>query len=325
VSPPAERDFVFNVVWTGSVFTYLRYFVASQMHFSDARYRFVANGCPPEQIELMERFRAKRPDRVVEVLATSTGMQPHGKSLDAVRAQRDDGPFFCFVDPDILAQGPFLAPFAEALETCAAITSGRGVWRDDDLVPVGHLGVSGEFFYSQDGFLFGSPHFAMYRREPLEATAQRWSLGFGEGGGPGLSDEARARLVDAGHEYIMYDTGKIMNILLQDDGNVLRHEEHPNLMHIGGLSHYLSPPKVTKMIVHTEGEAPEPDWARWKGMASRFEVARYTAAVLRTLCDGGDPPAVPPWLDDSMTDRLVKVRTALVAMVARHYSELSAE
>ena len=321
MSRTRERDFVFNVVWTGSVFTYLRYFVASQIHFCDARYRFVANGCPPEQIERMERFRAKRPDRVVEILETSTKMENHGAALDAVRRLRDDGEFFCTIDPDILAQGPFLAPFAEALESCAAITSGRGVWRDDDLLPVGHLGVSGEFFYSQSGFLFGSPHFAMYRRAPLEATAERWGVKFGEGG-PGLSEEARAALTRAGHEYILYDTGKLLNIFLQEDGNVLRHAENPNLMHIGGLSHYLSPPR---MVVRGEGEDPEPDWARWKGMASRFEVARFTAAVLRTLCDGGEPPDIPAGLDDSMTERLVKVRTALVAMVARHYSELRAE
>jgi hypothetical protein len=322
VSRARERDFVFNVVWTGSVFTYLRYFVASQIHFSDARYRFVANGCPPEQVELMERFRAKRPERVVEILETSARMRPHGFSLDRVRTLRDDGEFFCFVDPDILAQGPFLAPFVDALETCAGITSGRGVWRDDDVVPVGHPGVSGEYFYSQDGFLFGSPHFAMYHRAPLEATAERWGLGFGLGGGPGLSEEARDRLARSGHDYIMYDTGKLMNTFLQEDGNVLCHAEHPNLMHIGGLSHYLSPPK---MVVPAEGEEPEPDWARWKGMASRFEVARFTAAVLRTLCDGGEPPGVPRGLDDSMTRRLVTVRAALIAMVDRHRADLATD
>jgi hypothetical protein len=321
VSPTPENEFVFNVVWTQSTFTYLRYFVTSQMHFCDARYRFVANGCPPEQIELMERFRAKRPDRVVEVLETSPTMVNHGAALDAVRALRDDGEYFCTIDPDILAQGPFLAPFAEALESCAAITSGRGVWRDDDLVPVGHPGVSGEFFYSQSGFLFGSPHFALYRRAPLEATAERWGLKFSEGG-PGLSEDARAALARGGHEYILYDTGKLLNIFLQEDGNVLRHAENPNLMHIGGLSHYLAPPR---MVVRAAGEAPEPDWIRWGGMEPRLEVARYTAAVLRRLCDGGAPPDVPSGLDDAMTERLVKVRTALVAMVERHYADLSAE
>jgi hypothetical protein len=32
-----ESDFVFNIVWTGSIFPYLRYFVGSQLRHSDAR------------------------------------------------------------------------------------------------------------------------------------------------------------------------------------------------------------------------------------------------------------------------------------------------
>ena len=312
MSAELEASLVFNVVWTGTVFTYLRSFVASQMYYCDARYRFVANGCPPDQIEQMHQFRAGWPDRVVEVLETSDAMRPHGASLDSVQALRNDGPFFCTIDPDILALGPFLAPFVEALDSCAAITSGRGVWRDDDVVPAGHPGVSGEYFYSQDGFLFGSPHFAIYRRAPLDATTRRWGVRFGEGGA-GLSDAARDRLARSGHDYFIYDTGKLVNIFLQEDGNVLRHVEHPNLMHVGGLSHYLAPPKM----IEREGEEPAPDWARWRGMTSRFEVARFTAAVLRALCEGREPPAVPQALEPAMIAKLEKVRAALIVTVDR--------
>ena len=48
-----DEEFVFNIVWTGKVFTYLRYFVASQIAQSEARFRFVVNGCPPEKIALI--------------------------------------------------------------------------------------------------------------------------------------------------------------------------------------------------------------------------------------------------------------------------------
>jgi hypothetical protein len=311
-----EETFVFNVVWTGSVFTYLRSFVASQMHYCGARYRFVANGCPAEQIGLMEQFRAKHPDRVVEVLETSGTMVPHGFALDAVLEQRDDGPFFCMVDADILALGPFLSSFAQALEHAAAITSGRGIWHDDDVIPPGHPGVAGEYFYSQDGFLFGSPHFAMYRREALDATMRRWGVSFAEAG-KGMSDEARARLAQAGHDYFIYDTGKLVNIFLQENGYSVAHEEHENLMHIGGLSHYLSPTG----FVTNDGEV-EPDWSRWRGMASRFEVARFTAAVVRDLSEGRVPPRVPDGLSADMTRRLERVHDALVATIPKFVEPL---
>ncbi len=314
----AEESFVFNVVWTGTAFTYLRSFVASQMHYCNARYRFVVNGCPAEQTEMMEAFRARRPERVIEVLDVSDTMVPHGIALDRVRAQREDGPFFCTIDADILATGPFLGTFVEALEDCAAITSGRGVWRDDDVIPPGHLGVNGEYFYSQNGFLFGSPHFAIYHREPLDDTLERWGLTFGEAGS-GLSERARTVLADAGHDYFIYDTAKLVNVFLQEDGYVLRHTEHPNLMHIGGLSHYLAP---TGMVVNDDSE-PEPDWSTWKGMSERFEVARFTAAVLRALCEGTEPPAIPPGLDSAMHEKLVRVRNALVNTIPRFEAEFA--
>ncbi|MFP5255292.1 MAG: hypothetical protein ACLGI8_05510 [Acidimicrobiia bacterium] len=310
------RDFVFNIVWTGTVFTHLRYLVASQMAHSGARFRFLANGCPPEQVTLMERFAERHPDRVVEVLVTSPTMVNHGAALDASREQRDDGDHFCFVDPDIFALGPFLGTFADALDGgCAAITSGRGVWCEDDRVPPGHPGVAGEHFRSQDGFLFGSPHFAMYRSGPLAETIERWGVSF-VSAGRGLSDEAQARLREAGHDYFIFDTGKLVNIFLQESGHRLCHQEHPNLVHVGGVSHYLAP--TGHQAAGADGGDPEPDWQVWNGMEARFEVARFTAHVLRAVAEGRPAPPVPEGLDPVVAERLAPLRSSLMAVVEQH-------
>jgi hypothetical protein len=311
VTPP-ESDFVFNVVWTGSVFPYLRYFVASQMRHSDARFRFVANGCPPDQVGLMEEFAGVHADRIVEVFVASTSMERHGAALDTVFEARDDGDFFCFVDPDILAQRPFVRDFGHALDHgCASVTSGKGIWTDDVTVPAGHRGVPGEYFYSPDGYLFGSPHFAMYRTTPLRATMARWGAGFGSAGGGDLPRRAKDVLAAAGHEYWLYDTGKIVNILLQEDGNRLCHFEHPALLHIGGMSHYLSPPEKHGEVLAAD---EEPD-QRWPWPPARLAVARYTASLLRSLCDRQPLPEAPSGLDPDLAGRLDRVRGALVDLV----------
>src|SRR5450432_3460422 len=112
---PRDDELVFNIVWTGTVFTYLRFFVASQIAQSRARFRFVVNGCPPEQVALMRDFAERHADRVVEVLDVSDTMVAHGVALDRVRAQRGDGPWFCFIDPDIKANAPFVPEFAALL------------------------------------------------------------------------------------------------------------------------------------------------------------------------------------------------------------------
>lgn len=310
-----DEEFVFNIVWTGTVFPYLRYFVASQIANSGARFRFLVNGCPPEQIVLMEEFREQHADRVLEVLVVGDKMEAHGVALDAALEQRHDGDFFCFIDPDILARGPFVADFARRLtDGCVGVTSGRGVWRDDDVLPEGQLGVSGEYFYAPDGFLFGSPHFAMYHRDQLETTLTRWGIGF-KSAGPGLSDEAKEHLVAIKRRYWLYDTGKIVNIFLQEDGETLCHFEHDNLVHIGGLSHYLSPPEHAGLPDDAE---EEPDQTNWPWPVTRLEVARFTATVLRNLIAGRGAPEVPDVVDPAIAPRLEMVRDELITLVSTY-------
>lgn len=310
---PAEADLVFNVVWTGTVFTYLRHFVSSQMAHCGARYRHVANGCPPDQVAMLRADAAARPDRVLEVLDVSDTMVAHGVALDRVRAQRDDGPWFCLIDPDIKANAPFIPTFADLLAAgAAAVTSGKEVWSNDNLVPVGHPGVAGEFFFDRNGFVFGSPHLAIYDRAALDDTTSRWGVGLGSAG-PDLSDAAKARLAELGHEYLVYDTGKIVNALLQADGHRLVHRDLPQLVHIGGLSHYLSP---TEWVTLDDGEQA-PEWVRW-GLTDRYHVSRFTALTLRRLFEGGEVPAIPEGVEPTMAAKLAVVQQEMADLFATY-------
>jgi hypothetical protein len=310
-----EADVVLNVVWTGTVFTYLRLFVASQIDRSEARFRFIANGCPPEQVALMERFAAACPDRVVEVVDVSPdAMIAHGVALDRVRAVRDDGELWCLIDPDIKAGAPFVGEFLALLDDHDAVTSGTEVWSDDNVVPVDHPGVAGEFFYDRDGFVFGSPHLALYRRDALDETCARWGVGLGSAG-PELRDDTKARLAEMGHgHYIVFDTAKIVNTLLQGDGHPLVHRDLPQLVHIGGLAHYLSPPAYRT----TESGEVEPDWTRFEIMTARHEVTRHTARTLRHLLDGEPEPPLPEGLDEGMEAKLRLVHQEVVDLVERY-------
>ena len=310
---------MFNLVLNGTVFTYLQYFVASQIHESDARFRFVVNACPPEQIELMEQVAAKFPDQVEEVfVASEKRMVGHGRALDVVLEQRDDGPFFAMIDPDILARGSFLPDFAAMLDgELDAVGSARGVWCETDVIPEGQAGVSGEYFYARDGYLFGSPHFCIYKGDALRDTLERWPIGFASGG-PDCEDVVKARLAEVGREFWVYDTGKVVNILFQEDGHRLGHFEHPQLLHVGAMSHYLSPPAWGKYLVLKENGEPEPDWGQWPGQETRFEVARFSANVLKSRHHGLPAPEIPADVDAAVAGRLEMVRTELIDMVAKY-------
>ncbi len=288
---PSERSLTFNLVWTGRVFDHLSLFTESLIAQSDARFRFVANACPPDQLEAMERFGERHPDRVAEVLEVSRDrMINHGAALDEVLRQRDDGDHFCLIDPDIIARGPFLRPYLDLIAVHDAVTSGKEVWSEHNVRPAENPGVSGEHFFDQDGYTFGSPHMALYRSEPLRATIERWGVGFTSTGNT-ISDAARARLEEVGRSFWVYDTGKIVNILLQADGGSLVHVEHPDLVHIGGVSHFLAAPSSVSDGPVRWGE--EADWGKQPGQAVRWAVAEFTAVCLRALLAGRPAPAVP--------------------------------
>ncbi len=305
---------ILNTVLTGDTFWHLRYFVCSLIEESDAQFRLVTNGCTPRSESDLRAFAEQHSDRVVEVFDSSPGtMVAHGVALDAVFRTRNDGELFAFVDPDIMARGPFLPEFRKLLNDCDAVTSGRELWSDDNVLPAGQVGVGGRHFYDENGFVFGSPHFAIYRRNALAETFARWHVGLGSAG-PDLEDRTRARIADAGHDYLVYDTGKIANILFQLDGNRLVHYEHPELLHIGGLSHFLSPGTD-----EVGGEHALPSWAAFEGMSARAEIASYTARVLRAAIEQRPVPELPQDADvGDMRARLEIVRREMPTLVSRY-------
>lgn len=313
-----ETDLVFNLVWTGGVYRYQRYFFFSLLDQTECRFRFIANNCTPDSVAQMRAFAAAAPERVVEVIELPHDrMVPHGTALDHVLDHRDDGELFCFIDVDIKATGPFVKDFLDTLDGCDVVTSGIEVWTDNNQLAPGEPGVGGRHFYAADGFVFGSPHFSIYRRAVIDAVRDHWGVGFAVGGDYDMSPEAWARLQEMGQAYMAYDTAKVFNILLQADGHSLVHEEHPALLHIGGLSHYLAPPQFDFATDRTDGEYEgEPKWTEHAVAARRADVARYTAAVLRALAEGRPAPPIPEGYDPATLERVERVRPELISMVA---------
>ena len=134
-----------------------------------------------------------------------------------MRRLRDDGDHFCLIDPDILATGPFVEDFLALLPAGGAVTSGKELWSDSNVLPEGHIGLNGEYFFRADGYVFGSPHFAIYDRQGLDATLERWGIGFASGSAD-LPAEGQALLEAKGLAYWMFDTAKLVNIMLQEEG-----------------------------------------------------------------------------------------------------------
>jgi hypothetical protein len=217
---------------------------------------------------------------------------------------------------------------AALMANADAVTSGSEVWTDSNVLPDGDIGLGGRHFYAEDGYVFGSPHVAIYRRDLLRDTLDKWGIDLHCGGESEMSPETWAQVKALGRDFMAYDTAKVANILFQGEGHTLVHEEHDALVHIGGLSHYLAPPQFDFANEATSGEFEgEPLWVKFQGVELRAAVARLTAEMLKDLAVGAPTASIPEGLEEGTRAKLELVQREVTTMVhnARPWLELTGE
>ncbi len=316
-SPEPEAEFVFNIVNTPGTFRYLQLFTRSLLANSGVRLRLVANGCSNDELQSMHDFASSASDRVEVLRLASDTMMPHGAALDEIYAARNDGEYFCFVDSDVKAREPFMTMFIELLTRFDVVTSCNVAWSDDSILPPGSPDLVGRHAVGHDGFVYGSSYLAMYKRAAVERVRSRWGITFRSHAYEKLDAAVQRQLTDMGRTFGLYDTAKVLNILLQGEGFGLAHTDNPALLHVGGISQYLSDPTVRRLAPDSAaGDDAVVPWHSQSGAArDRWDFARWAAATLRSLVDGDPPPDLPT--DTQQRDRATAVRRELVDLAGR--------
>jgi len=266
-----ERTFVFNIVITPGTIRYLQLFTRSLLAHSAIRVRLVANGCPRAELDVMDALAATANTRVDVVQLPSPAMVPHGQALDEIYAAHDDGEYFCFVDSDVKAKRSFMPPFIAALTSADVVTSCNVAWSDDAVLPLDAPDLVGRHSIGHDGFVYGSSYFAIYRRAVAERVRTGWGVTFRAYAHDNLAGPVQNRLDEIGRNFRLYDTAKVLNLLLQADGGVVTHLENPALMHVGGISQYLSDPGVL-------GQPPAPEGSTNEGSTNEGNAVPWFAA-----------------------------------------------
>jgi hypothetical protein len=311
----AERDLVFNIIFTPGTFRYLRLFTRSLLQNSAVRFRLVANACPADELALMHEFRHQFEDRVVEIrrLATEV-LVSHGRALEELYTT-DDGGLFCFMDSDIKAKGPYMDEYLSRLPRCAAVTGAMPMFptesRDEQA-----YGLSGMHVVADDGFVFGSSYLALYVRAAVDEARERFGVRFVPYRWQQIPEAARDTLLAMDRGAGLYDTAKVLNVLLQAHGHAVEHVDHPNLAHIGGMSDYLSRRATAST---TNGSGSQGRRRLRDGSADRRrDLASFAAATLQRLSDGLAPPPLPPDLDERNTPLFRAVQQEVVDLVSTY-------
>ena len=244
----SERDLTFNIIYMPGTFRLLRVFLLSLLdHSASCRFRLISNGCGEEEMCLIQVFCARYPRLSWQVVATGTP-RAHGEVLSLLQEQ-EESPVFAFMDSDIFATAPFLEELLTAAGTADAVFSCSPFWAAGRGLRASResMVLSGVFNELADGTCVGGSYFAVYDNQKLSLCRAETTVDLGLYLWRQIPGRLRRELRAAGKKKGIYDTGKLVNILLGHRGAALTFRISPGLFHVGGISLVASPRTETRL------------------------------------------------------------------------------
>jgi len=206
-------------------------------------YRIISNGCSRKEEKWLETF-CEINFRLEYYKLPGHEMVEHSQVITHLLTL-EQGEYFCFMDPDIIASGDFMEPFYPLLSQYSGVFSGTAIWlnKEGQVLPKSEKVMGGRFNITEDGFCLGSTFFAIYHYQTINQYLKRSPITFDKYNSWGkIPSECQFRLGKNQLRMKRYDTGKILNILMQLDGEKFVFYDSPHLYHIGGLSSLLVGP-----------------------------------------------------------------------------------
>ena len=236
---PKGEGLTFHIIFTQGTVRHLRLFTLSLLKWLPCSFRLVANGCEPKETEMLEQFCQCHP-RLEFFPLSVEDRHTHADALNVLQ-QRETSPYFCFMDSDILATGPFLQEILPLMQDYCAVFSGRPIWleKGHNVMPTGSNDgkrFRGHYNLAHDGWVPGSSFFAIYDNITLNQFIADTGIGFNRYNWQRIPEQYHALLEKAKLKFERYDTAKVLNLLLQLRGETMCYIEPDGLAHLGGFS-----------------------------------------------------------------------------------------
>jgi len=280
-----------NVLFVPGTVHRLAPFILSILESSPAcSLRLVSNACHVDEDRILNDV-ACTDQRLSFVRIGTQRPLSHGSALTMLQKQ-ETSPVFAFMDSDIFATGDFLQELNWSPSRSSALFSCPPVWSNPELeqLPEGFGVLSGVYNQLHDGFCVGSSYFAMYDNNLLTQCMKQTGVSFEYSRWTQLSEQLRRELKQAGKQLLIYDTGKLLNILLQlRCGADLGFRRTGTLEHIGGISGcVLKQPRNLVRMVLGSASSMMPRAGRvlcwragmhygWRDLACEDEIRRIEA------------------------------------------------
>lgn len=229
-------DLTFHIIFSPRTARYLTPFIASLLKWSDCRYRIVANACTPDEVALLEQLCADE-ERLEFLMFSETELIEHGKTLSWLQKRCTD-PYFCFMDSDIIATGPFMDQVGARLEHCDVLCSGAPIWHapEDLIVPTAFRRIQGSHLETDTGQCVASSYYVIFDNAKLNAALAVDGVDFPIAHFEDLPGSVQDTLRNVQLKKIDYDTCKIIVGQMIEQGAKFEYLWLDNLIHIGGFS-----------------------------------------------------------------------------------------
>ncbi|MFC1791161.1 hypothetical protein ACFL0I_01685 [Gemmatimonadota bacterium] len=250
-------EITFNLVYVGGAVRYLLPFVHTLVkHEPDCRFRLIANGCSQEEERRIESV-CQQHGTLSFLSLDSPQVQGHGAVLAQLQ-KMEQSPYLAVMDSDIFAVGPFVERAISALEGRDALFSCRSIKTlpQEAIMPEGYRLMYGPYMESTHPRFLGGTYFAIYRNKPLSEFLRTAGIDFRNYWWEEVPVHHQATLKEMQLDVLFYDTGKLLNILMQHQGYDMGYEPLENLVHLGAgssglISNCTSVPDRLKCMVST--------------------------------------------------------------------------
>jgi hypothetical protein len=225
-----------NIIFVrGTVQTCLP-FLRSLIDVTNLPLRLVANGCGTYEERLLART-CDESDRLEFHSLNSARTIEHGLALDYL-LKIEKSELFTFMDSDIFATAPVSMSDIEPLPGEVACTGCLPVWHSDDDVrmPESFQVMGGRYVSSRSGHFLGCTYLASYRTRPLRELTASMGLSFRRYVRKDLPSDILVKLADLSLTKQVYDTAKVINLILQHQGHEMSFRNIEGLVHVGGVS-----------------------------------------------------------------------------------------
>ena len=301
----------FYIIYTPGTVKPLRILLYSLLKWSDCHFCLVANGCSPTEAADLEQFCAVNPRLSYKALPTDKVML-HGEALNYLQAQNQHT-YFCFMDSDMYAVDAFLPPFLSHLEQYSAIFSGAPA----RLLPANTTFMVGYHTHTPTDVCLGLTYFAIYHNQTVSEIRRLTGIGFAKYRWEEIPEAWQQQFEALGVKCQIYDTAKVLNLLLHLHGHKLHLQPCLTLHHLAGVSRFYVVKQRTwwKKLRTSVGS-----WLRKQrgnqSLPSFNEATPYFARLLLALAEDDAVPAQPVIDDPEMNDWVTNTRSELFAIQA---------